>query len=304
MDLKSRVILLGWVSFGVLFSTTSSQSNLCIGFCTTGSGNTCPTGYSCLNVQNSTDLGCCPIPPQRCIDHNVNCPTWASNGFCANNFFNAANKLSCRKSCGLCTVSPTTTCQDKNTTNVAYKSRNNTLCEIWARNGFCGSKSFYGTYISQNCNYSCGCTNITANTLCSQIAGKGAEVGPCLTGGVCGTGSVCTGDIAGGNGECCAYPNAGTNSLTSASVLGINNGPCNTGFTCASGETCICPFSTAALTEGGCSCVAIRGVTLVCGQNIGSTTIGPAVPCVSGSVNAGCSTTPGQQCVGNACCSV
>uniref|UniRef100_A0A914EJ89 ShKT domain-containing protein n=1 Tax=Acrobeloides nanus TaxID=290746 RepID=A0A914EJ89_9BILA len=296
MDHIHSLALFCCVTFGILFSTISSQSTLCIGFCNIATQtNTCPSNYQCLNLTTSPiDSGCCPIPPERCIDHNVNCPTWASNGFCLNGFWTAANKLSCRKSCGLCTPTSNSTCFDKNTTSITFNSRNNSLCEVWARNGFCGSKTFYGAYVRQTCNASCGCTNITEPlSFCQQLAGKGAAIGPCV--GTC-TGAVGTCIVTDPTqtGDCCNIAKTATG-ITCDSILAKNISPCGIGgtFTCPNGASCICD------TSDVCNCCQTRNATaLVCGTNIGS--IGPTTACAAAAPF--CPT--GQQCIGGQCCVV
>uniref|UniRef100_A0A914DPP9 EB domain-containing protein n=1 Tax=Acrobeloides nanus TaxID=290746 RepID=A0A914DPP9_9BILA len=174
-------------------------------------------------------------------------------------------------------------------------------CEVWARNGFCGSKTFYGAYIRQTCNASCGCTNITEPlTFCQQLAGRAADVGPfpCPTG--------VTGINV--NGSCCVVPGTPAGSqLTCAAIHGENIGPCTVDATstfssCGGSDTCICPDTTAL----NCQCCRTRPNTkLSCQAVIGAfpptltpSPTGPAVQCTS---NTQC-TALNAQCIEGQCC--
>lgn len=159
-------------------------------------------------------------------------------------------------------------------------------CEVWARNGFCGSKSFYGAYVRQTCNASCGCTNITEPlSTCQQLAGRGADVGPfpCPT-GITGTNV---------NGSCCVIPGAVPSTLTCASIHGFQTGPC-TG-TCGAGN-CIC-------TGIDCQCCVTRvNVQLTCQTIIGALPLTPTA--CTDSTTCAPPAGPGGQCINGACCNI
>uniref|UniRef100_A0A914E605 ShKT domain-containing protein n=1 Tax=Acrobeloides nanus TaxID=290746 RepID=A0A914E605_9BILA len=123
------------VSLDFVAATTVGSASA-QGPCPTGTGG-CPSGQACVNAV-------CYILPSNCIDGNVNCPTWASNGMCTSSFYDAAAKINCRKSCGICSTSSIpSSCTDSNS-----------MCPNWARNGLCAS-SFYSSVRTQ-CSRSCG----------------------------------------------------------------------------------------------------------------------------------------------------
>nr|XP_027229047.1 putative tyrosinase-like protein tyr-3 [Penaeus vannamei] len=56
-----------------------------------------------LDIQGLNLLYKCsgkPVPPAACVDSHVNCPSWASLGYCRTN--PAYMSTSCKKSCNIC----------------------------------------------------------------------------------------------------------------------------------------------------------------------------------------------------------
>ncbi|CAJ0914639.1 unnamed protein product, partial [Mesorhabditis belari] len=102
----------------------------------------CPTGSTCYI---SDGVKQCFLLSSSCEDFDGSdlCSIWKSNGYCDSSASQQEKLRHCRKTCGLCNLTPT--CLDPNPKD----------CNAWAANDFCRSMFWTSSEKAQYCPSSC-----------------------------------------------------------------------------------------------------------------------------------------------------
>ena len=105
---------------------------------------------------------CYCLDPAFCVDTEADCPQWTWKCQWSNHV-----SSSCRKSCGKCTDTSTTTASDCQDTSSSF------LCSYYVSNGYCSN-----SWINDGCKKSCGlCTSTTTTTTTASTTANNCQDG-------------------------------------------------------------------------------------------------------------------------------